>query len=914
MDGANGCSHENTLRGRRSECKVLDRLLEAVRAGESRALVVRGEPGVGKTTLLEYVVERAPGRVARAAGIQSEMELAFAGLHQLCAPMLDCLDRLPLPQRDALCTVFGLSAGGPPDRFLVGLAVLGLLGEVADGRPLVCVVDDAQWLDRASAQALAFVARRLMAESVGVVFAARDGEVAELAGVAQLVVTGLPDADARELLCSTLRGPLDERVRDRIVAETRGNPLALLELPRGLTPAQLAGGVVVSGTGTLAGQIEENYRRRLAALPGETRRLVLVAAAEPLGDPVLLWRAAAQLGIGAQAAGPAACAGLLEIGPRVRFHHPLVRSASYRAVSPEERRLAHRALAEVTDPEADFDRRAWHAAQATAGPDEDVAADLEHSAGRAQARGGLAAAAAYLERAAELSADPGRRVQRALAAAQATHLGGAPDAALKLLSLAEACPLTKLQRARIELQRAQIAFTLNRGREAPALLLQAARQLEQLDVELAGQTYLDALLAAMFAGALAGGLSVQEAAHAARAACPTSRTPRPPELLLDGLALRFTNGYTPAAPTLKRALRAFREHDLSPQEGLRWLWHACITAAHLWDYDTWETLATRFVRTARDAGALTMLPLALSQRIGVHVFLGQLTQAASLREELSSVTDATGHPPPPIAILLLAAWQGREPEARQLIEATTTEVLRRGEGDGLVKAQWAAALLDNSLCRYQDALTSAQQAADQPPVLGVAPWAALAELVEAATRCGMTERAAEAFGRLTEVTHASGTDWALGIHARSRALLACGRDAEHAYCEAIDRLGRTRVRGELARAHLLYGEWLRRQGRRVNAREQLHAAHETFTTIGAEAFAHRAASELRATGESPRRRTVETTTQLTPQEAQITGLVREGLSNPEIGARLFISPRTVEWHLGRIFNKLNITSRKQLGR
>jgi DNA-binding CsgD family transcriptional regulator/tetratricopeptide (TPR) repeat protein len=897
---------------------VLDQLVEAVRAGESRALVLQGEPGVGKTALLEHLVGRASGcRMAYVTGIQSEMELAFAGLHQLCTPMLDRLDRLPLPQGGALRTALGLSAGDPPDCFLVGLAVLGLLAEVADEGPLICVVDDAQWLDHASARALAFVARRVVAESVGVVFAARAGEVAEFAGVAQLVVTGLPDADARELLCSTLRGPLDERVRDRIVAETRGNPLALLELPRGLTPAQLAGGAVLSGTGTLAGHIEENYRRRLAALPAETQRLVLVAAAEPLGDPVLLWRAAAQSGIGAEAAAAAVCAGLLEIGARVRFHHPLVRSASYRMASPQERRVAHRALAEATDPEADFDRRAWHAAQATAGPDEDVAADLEHSAGRAQARGGLAAAAAYLERATELTLDPGRRAQRVLAAAQATHLAGAPEAALKLLSLAEACPLTKLQRARVDLQRAQIAFTLNRGREAPPLLLQAARQLEQLDVDLAGQTYLDALLAAMFAGALAGGVSVQEAAHAAHAArttSPRSPTPRAPDLLLEGLALRFNDGYAPAAPMLKRALRAFRDHELSPQEGLRWLWHACITAAHLWDYDTWELLATRFVRTARQAGALTMLPLALSQRIGVHVFLGRLTEATALREELSSVTDATGDPPPPLAALLLAAWQGREPQARELIEATTTEALRRGEGDGLIKAHWAAALLDNSLCRYQDALTCAQQAADQPPVLGVAPWAALAELIEAATRCGTPERATHALRQLTEVTHASGTDWALGIQARSHALLSCGKDAEHAYCEAIERLGRTRVRGELARAQLLYGEWLRRQGRRVNAREQLRAAHETFTAIGAKAFAERTAAELRATGESPRKRTVETTTELTPQEAQIAGLVREGLSNPEIGARLFISPRTVEWHLGRIFSKLDITSRRQLSR
>jgi DNA-binding CsgD family transcriptional regulator len=915
MDGADGRSHENRLQGRGSECAVLDKLLEDIRVGESRALVVRGEPGVGKTALLQYLMgQTSRCRVACATGIQSEMELAFAGLHQLCAPMLDRLDRLPRPQRDALSTCFGLSVGDPPDRFLVGLAVLGLLAEVAAERPLICVVDDAQWLDRASAQALGFVARRLRAESLGLIFAARAGEAQDLTGLPELLVAGLPDADARELLRSTLHGLLDDRVRDRIVAETRGNPLALLELPRGLTPTQLAGGVVLSETRTLAGRIEQTYHRRLEALPADTQRLVLVAAAEPLGDPVLFWRAARRLDMGVDAAEPAAAAGLLDIGPRVRFHHPLVRSAIYRAASPEDRHSVHRALAEATDPEADPDRRAWHAAQGAAGPDEDVAAALERSAGRAQARGGLATAAAFLGRSAELTVDLRRRAQRALAAAQAAHLAGVPDEALKLLSLTESCPLDKLQRARVDLQRAQIAFTLNRGREAPPLLLRAAKQLEQLDLDLASETYLDALLAAMFAGALGSGVSVREAAQAARAASPTSRPPRAPDLLLDGLAVRFSDGYASAVPLLRRALKAFRGHDLSVQEELRWLWHACITAAHLWDDDTWELLATRFVRTARETGALTMLPLALSQRIGVHVFRGELTEAAALREELNSITKATGDPPPPIAILLLAAWQGRVAEVLEMIEATTVEVLRRGEGDGLVKAQWAAALLYNSLGRYTDALAAAQEASGQPPVLGVAPWAALSELVEAATRSAVPERAERAFQQLTEITRASGSDWALGIEARSRALLSRGKAAERAYREAIDRLGRTRIQGELARAHLLYGEWLRRKNQRIDARQQLRIAHQVFTSIGAEAFAERAASELRATGETARKRTVETGSELTAQEVQIARLVREGLSNPEVGARLFISPRTVEWHLSSIFGKLNITSRRQLYR
>ena len=498
-----------------------------MRAGRSGALVVRGEPGVGKTALLEYVLERASGcRVARASGVQSEMELVFAGLHQLCAPMLDRLERLPGPQRDALGTAFGLARGVAPDRFLVGLAVLSLLSEVAEERPLVCLVDDAQWLDRASAQALAFVARRLLAESVALVFAARaPGEERELRGLPELMVEGLGESDARALLGSVLPGPLDERVRDRIVAETRGNPLALLELPRGLTPAELAGGFGLPDAPALSGRIEESFRRQLAALPAATRRLLLVAAAEPVGEPVLLWHAAEQLGVGVEAAGPAAEAGLCEFGARVRFRHPLVRSAVYRAASPEDQRSAHGALAEATDPELDPDRRAWHHAQAAPGPDEEVAAELERSAGRAQARGGLAAAAAFLEQAALLTPGSARRTERALAAAQAKHQAGAPDAALELLATAEAGPLDELQRARVDLLRAQIAFAVRRGSDAPPLLLKAAKRLEPLDLTLARETYLEALSAAIFAGRLATGGGVLEAAEAARAAPPA---PGPP--------------------------------------------------------------------------------------------------------------------------------------------------------------------------------------------------------------------------------------------------------------------------------------------------------------------------------------------------------------------------------------------------
>jgi DNA-binding CsgD family transcriptional regulator len=899
------------LRARRGECEVFDRLLEAVRAGRSGALVVHGEPGVGKTALLEYAIGSASDlRVLRAVGVESEMELAFAALQQLCAPMLDRLGRLPGPQHAALATAFGLSEGVAPDRFLVGLAVLSLLSEVAEERPLLCVVDDAQWLDRASAQALAFVARRLLAESVAMVFATRE-PTEEFRGLPELVVHGLRHDDARELLTSVIRGPLDELVGERIVAETRGNPLALLELPQGLTPAELAGGFGLGGTLPLSGRIEESFQWRLEALPAETQRLLLVAAAEPVGDPVLVWRAATRIGVSVEAGDPAAAAGLLEFGGRVRFRHPLMRSAVYRSALPGDRRRVHHALAEATDPEVDPDRRAWHRAQATPGPDDDVAAELERSAGRAQARGGLAAAAAFLERAAGLTPEPARRAERALAAAQAKQQAGAPDAALELLAIAEEGPLDELRRARVDLLRAQIAFAVNRGSDAPPLLLRAAKRLEPLDAALARETYLDAFGAAMFAGRLATGSGLLNVATTARAAPSSSQPPRAPDLLLDGLARRFTDGYAAGTPMLKRALGAFRSKDLPREEGLRWLWLACTTAVDLWDDEAWEVLADRHLQLVRDAGALALLPIALSTRGAVHMYAGELSAAAALLEEVKAVTEATASPLAPHGALALAALQGHEAEAAQLIDATVSDVERRGEGIGLAVVHWASSLLYNGLGRYEDALTAAQKANEHAEAQVGSMWAPV-ELVEAATRSGNPDRAAVALQELAEMTRASGTDWALGIEARSRALLSENEAAERLYREAIDRLGRTQVRVELARAHLLYGEWLRRERRRLDAREQLRTAHELFTAMGIEAFAERAARELLATGERARKRTVETSGQLTAQETQIARLARDGLSNHEIGARLFISPRTVEYHLHKVFTKLDISSRNQL--
>ena len=900
------------LHGRRVERAVLRGLLEAVRGGQSRVLVVRGEPGVGKTALLESAIASASGfRVMRAVGVESEMELAFAALQQLCAPLLDRLERLPVPQRDALGVAFGRRAGDAPDRFLVGLAVLSLLSEAAEEQPLLCVVDDAHWLDRASAQALVFVARRLLAESVALVFSTREAGD-ELEGLPSLVVEGLRNGDARALLGLVLRVPLDERVRERIVAETHGNPLALLELPRGLTPAELAGGFGLPDARRLSGRIEDSFRRRLTGLPAETQRLLLVAAAEPVGDPVLVWRAAGRLGIGVQAA--ADTDGLLTIGASVTFRHPLVRSSVYRAASREERQAVHRALADATDPEVDPDRRAWHLAQATPGFDEDVASELERSAGRAQARGGLAAAAAFLERAAALTPEPSRRARRALAAAHAKHQAGGFDAALQLVAIAESGPLNELQSAHVDLLRGQIAFALSRGSDAAPLLLEAAKQLEPFDPVLARETYAEAFAAAMYAGRLAKGVGVVEVAKAARAAKRVGASPEPTraqDLLLDGQALLITEGPRAATPMLKGALSAFRGRSLSDDDALRWLWLACVTAIQLWDDESWYVLSDRHVQLARDAGALTVLPLALNFCEGYRVFAGEFAAAEALGEEAKGVSLAIGNPDVSISSLNLAGWRGRETEALELIEASDRDAASRGEGRRIGAGHYATAVLYNGLGRYQLALDAARRALEYPLELATSRWA-LGEQVEAAARSGQPEPAALALRQLSQSTRASGTDWAAGIEARCRALLSEGEVADGLYREAIERLERTRVRVELARAHLLYGEWLRRERRRLDAREQLRSAHELSTECGMEAFAERARVELEATGEHARKRTVETRDELTPQEDQISRLAAEGATNQEIAAQLFISPSTVDYHLRKAFRKLGVKSRHQL--
>jgi DNA-binding CsgD family transcriptional regulator len=903
---------ERRLLGRRRECAALDQLVASVRQGPSRALVLRGEAGVGKSALLEYLVQHASGcGIARAAGVESEMELAYAGLQQLCAPAVDRLERLPGPQRDALGTAFGLRHGDAPDRFLVGLAVLSLLSDIAEQRPLVCVVDDAQWLDAASAQALAFVARRLGAESVGLVFAVRepDGE-RHFEGLPGLTVGGLDDREARELLATVVAGPLDERVRDRIVAETRGNPLALLELTRGRTPAELAGGFGLPDGPPVPGRVEQSFRERLEPLPPLTRLLLLLAAAEPAGDPVLVWRAAAELGIGPDAAAPAAGVGLVDFGAQVRFGHPLVRSAVYGAAAPEERQLVHWALAEATDADVDPDRRAWHRAQAAAGLDEDVAAELERSAGRARARGGLAAGAAFHERAVELTPDPRRRAQRALLAAQGKHQAGAPDAALRLLAMAQAGPLDELERARAQLLHAQIMFAMTRGRDAPPLLLEAARRLEPLDATLARETYLEAFAAALSADRLVRGGDAREIAAAVLAA-DWQRSTRASDLLLEGLALLAREGYVAGAPALKVALRAFRDEPLSEEDELRWLWLACRIARALADDGAWDELTARHLELARRAGAFSALPVALTDRVLVELFSGRIGVAMSLAAESDAVVEATGGHVMLRTSIVLANWRGRDAEAVALIEARRQDVLRRGEGLWLAANDWGSAIRYNGVGRYEDALAAAERAAETARGLGPSILL-LAELIEAAARSGQAERATGPLAQLAEIAHAADTDWALGTHARAAAILAEGAAAERLYREALERLSHVRTRATLARAHLLYGEWLRREQRRVDAREQLRVAYTMLSDMGMEAFAERAQRELLATGETVRKRTVATLDELTPQEVQVARLAGGGQTNPEIAAQLFLSPRTVEWHLRKVFGKLGVGSRRQL--
>jgi DNA-binding CsgD family transcriptional regulator len=877
-------------------------------------LVIRGEAGIGKTELMRYCARQAAGcRLAQIDGVEAEMELPLAALHQLCAPLLGSLDALPEPQQRALRVAFGLAAGPAPDRFMLGLAVLSLLAESAAARPLVCLVDDAQWLDEASSQVLGFVGRRLLAEPVGLLLAVREpaGERL-LPGLPALILEGLTDEDARALLTAAVPGHLDPRVGDRIIAETGGNPLRLLELATGMSEAELAGGFSDPPTASLPGQLQDHYLRRVRILPEPIQQLMLLAAADPTGDATLLWRAAKTLGLGSDAAASARTEQLLDIGSQVRFRHPLVRSAAYMAGSPEDRRAAHLALAAATDAQADPERRVWHLAAAAAGPDEEVAAALEQAAAKIQARAGLAASAAFLERSVMLTAEPRLRADRALTAALANLHAGAFDAALGLLAQAEADSADDLQRARVEQLRGQIAWASVSGREAPVLLLKAAKKLESLHAGLARETYLYAWVASHLAGPLAepGGLLLQ-VSRVARAAPPPAGAPRPCDLLLDGLTTIIVRGHAAAEPTLRQAVDVFLGDQVSGEEWLQWGIFAQMATMALWDFDSWVALSTRHVELARATGALTPLSIALNGRGQVATHCGDFAEAASLAAEKDVFNEVTGIRQATTCDLLLAGYRGRPAEAVPLFAATTEDSIARGEGLAVQLVNWSAAVLRNGLGLYAEALAevgSATEESYQP----LTAQLILPELIEAAVRTGQAELARQALDRLSAMTVIEGSDWAKGLEARSRALLSEGQEAERHYAEAVERLGRTRLRPELARAHLLYGEWLRRENRRLDARRQLRAAYDLLTAIGADAFAERARSELLATGEKVRKREAGADSQLTPQEEHIVRLARDGRTNSEIAAELFLSTRTVEWHLRKVFAKLGIASRREL--
>ncbi|MBO0679943.1 AAA family ATPase [Mycolicibacterium sp. S2-37] len=915
------------LHGRARETAALREVTAEVRAGGSRVLVLRGEAGVGKTALLDHLLHQADGlRCLHVSGVESDMELAYAGLHQLCAPLMGHLEELPDPQRDALAVAFGQGVGPTPERFLVGLAVLNLLAASAHDQPVLCVVDDAQWLDQISLQTLGFVARRLMAEPVGLVFAARTEGAEVLAGLPELPIQGLSTVDARHLLNSVMIGGIDPSVRDRVVAETRGNPLELLEVPRMYSASELAGGFWAVAAQPSPSRVEESYLRRIRALPDDTRRLLLIAAAEPVGDSALFLRTAALLKTAVDALGPAEAAGVIEFGPRMRFHHPLMRAAAYRAADLSDRRAIHGALAAATDAASDPDRRAWHAANSVAGTDEAVAAELEASAGRAQSRGGIAAAAAFLERATVLTGDPQLRGDRALAAARAKRDSADTAAAYELLSIAEAAPLSELQRAGAARLHAQMEFVSSRAGErgAPlvgetaAALLDAAKQLEDVDDFASRESYLEAFAALMYAGRLGQPGALLNAAETARASMVrTPELPRAVDLFFRGMTERITGGVRGGAEHLRTGLDAMCElARTEPGQTLRWLVPAFPllqeSAAHeLWDENLVDTLSAAVVAQARTVGALAGLPQALVYRAGAKLLFGEMSTAATLLAEAQAITAVTS-PAAPVRYhrLVVAAWRGDPAETVALIDAAAADGSARGEGRLIGLTGYASALLYNGLARYQEAFAAARTACEHED-LGIYGWC-LEELVEAAAHIGERGAANEAIADLEGRAGASGTPWGLGAMAAARALLADDDEADRLFNEALDHLNRSRVAVRTARTHLNYGEWLRRMNRRGDGRRHLNEAYEMFTRMGAQAYAERARRELIAVGERVRRQPTSSGDALTAQEAQIARLAADGLTNSEIGAQLFISMHTVEWHLRKVFVKLGISSRRQL--
>ncbi|NKY49521.1 AAA family ATPase [Nocardia vermiculata] len=882
-------SPQRSLVGRSEEIDRLLAVAGAAEQGAGGALVLRGEPGIGKSALLDHVEQALQGKfqVIRASGAEFEVELPFAALHQLCTPVSGYLDSLAAPHRDALLVAFG-SIDATPDPFRAGLATLELLATVAAERPLLCIIDDAHWMDTASASVLTFVARRIAAEPIAMVFATRDQHSTRgLDELPTLVVGGLNNESARELLAADKTLALDLRVRDRVLAEARGNPLALLELPK-------AGGFALPAASPVAGRIEQSFQTRMAELPPDSRMLLILASADPTGDPGLLWPAAQQLDLELSAASAAAeASGLVQFGTRARFCHPLARSAAYRAAEPRLRQAAHRALAAATDPATAPDRRAWHLAQATTGTDESLAAELEASASRAQARGGVAAAAAFLERAAELSLDPGRRVTRTLAASRATLAAGRVAAAADLLASIDVETLDDSQRSCVDLLRGQIAFVGGADGyvRGPELILRAAQRIAVSDPQTSREHFVTALDMGLVVGRAAG--VMDRVLEAARSAPPAAGA----QDLLDALMLLHDKGHHAGVPALRQVLEG---------EDAGWARFpalATVLAGELWDLELHTTIVEWLVRSGRDTGSPMTIRLGLSQAALSAVFVGDFGQAMASIAEEEAIADAAGDVPQLYPKVHLAALRGRRREVLDL----HSEVMDRGTGQLTANAHWAMAVLYNGLGEYPAALDAARHAVAGGDLF--LTGLALSELVEAAVRCDADEIARHALDSLLERTGPAGTGFARGVAAGARALVG---NTEDDHLEALAQLTQTPLAPHLARTHLRYGEWLRRAGRRRDAREHLRTAHEQLSKIGMEAFTRRAADELRATGEVARSRSEHTYTQLTMQEMHIAREVAAGATSKEVATRLFLSPRTVDAHLRNIFRKLGITSRRQL--
>jgi len=897
------------LVGRTAEQAVFDQLLASGRAGHGAPLVLSGEPGVGKSALLDYAARQATGyQVIRAQGVASEMDLPYAGLQLLCTSVDDSLGRVAPSQREALETAVGLRPGPPRDRFLVGLGLHALLTAFAEAQPVLCLVDDAQWLDRASVQVLTFVARRLKADSVVVVVAQRHHEpLGQLAGLPELTLEPISDASARTLFATAMPGRIDHAILARIIAEARGNPQAILESVDGISPAEFSGGLI-GGAGLHARRpVVEDLLTRMAALPSNSRQLLVVAAAEPIGDPALMWRAAAALGIPIDAVEPLEANGLVSVGSRVLFARPLLRSVVYAEAAESERRRAHRALAEAAEQASARDRQAWHRVQASTAPNEEAAAELARYADTARERAGVAASAAFLERAALLTPDSGRRADRSLAAAAVKLAAGDPHAAARLAVIADMGAIDQSQRNRVALCLAQIGSAHRHDSGASELLLTAARQLAPDEPAIAREAYLDALTSALRIGRF-GTITAEEIALAALSTPAASDPPRAADLLLDALASRFAKGYGEAVQPLNGALEALQWEECG-DEALRWLSLAARLATDLWDDGSWHAITGLQLRLARRADALATLPDAWTDRAMVELSSGDFAAASALVDAADALTARMHGPRHSGASLVLAAWRGHD-SALGSCEAAEQDAYERADGSLYATASYSAALLGNGRRRYEVALTAAQDAAqfDEPGLCG---WA-LVELIEAAARRARLDVASCALERLSARTRLVRTDWAAGTEARCRAVLSAGSAAEDLYVEAIERLKRSRIKTELARSQLLYGEWLRRQGRRIDARKPLRMAREEFVVMGAKSFAERAHLELLASGETARTRAVHTQTQLTPQETRVGLLARDGLTNLEIGEQLFVSPRTVEYHLHKVFAKLHISSRKEL--